>query len=245
MSSFAETAGLNYLKTSAIEFVNYNKRQMSRIYPKGTRADSSNYMPQVNVLVVYESAICATKNTRKSLSMIDRRKTGLLERRLPNGVAELPDRGFAHAAKSRQVRVQRLVGLFVEAGFHETRRSELRSFRREPRGRSDRHTVQRSGAVFSSRNFLRDHICTFERLNRSRRLYILISILIAIRETQPSPIHLLAHCHDVATGNSGPVLIRQEGRNLRGGRNVRSTDRHHTQGVPHQSGARQRSESGL
>lgn len=25
----------------------YNKRQMSRIYPKGTRADSSNYMPQV------------------------------------------------------------------------------------------------------------------------------------------------------------------------------------------------------
>ncbi|XP_046642966.1 1-phosphatidylinositol 4,5-bisphosphate phosphodiesterase-like isoform X1 [Daphnia pulicaria] len=47
MSSFAETTGLNYLKTTAIEFVNYNKRQMSRIYPKGTRADSSNYMPQV------------------------------------------------------------------------------------------------------------------------------------------------------------------------------------------------------
>jgi len=46
MSSFSETAGLNYLKTSAIEFLNYNKRQMSRIYPKGTRADSSNYMPQ-------------------------------------------------------------------------------------------------------------------------------------------------------------------------------------------------------
>ncbi|XP_043243202.1 1-phosphatidylinositol 4,5-bisphosphate phosphodiesterase-like isoform X2 [Amphibalanus amphitrite] len=47
MSSFAETAGLGYLKSSAIEFVNYNKRQMSRIYPKGTRADSSNYMPQI------------------------------------------------------------------------------------------------------------------------------------------------------------------------------------------------------
>ncbi|XP_057329699.1 1-phosphatidylinositol 4,5-bisphosphate phosphodiesterase-like isoform X1 [Microplitis mediator] len=47
MSSFAENTGLNHLKTSAIEFVNYNKRQMSRIYPKGTRADSSNYMPQV------------------------------------------------------------------------------------------------------------------------------------------------------------------------------------------------------
>ena len=48
MSSFSETAALNYLKTNAVEFVNYNKRQMSRIYPKGTRADSSNYMPQVS-----------------------------------------------------------------------------------------------------------------------------------------------------------------------------------------------------
>ncbi|XP_063364734.1 1-phosphatidylinositol 4,5-bisphosphate phosphodiesterase isoform X2 [Cydia amplana] len=47
MSSFAETTGMNYLKQQAIDFVNYNKRQMSRIYPKGTRADSSNYMPQV------------------------------------------------------------------------------------------------------------------------------------------------------------------------------------------------------
>ncbi|BET01285.1 phospholipase C [Nesidiocoris tenuis] len=47
MSSFAENTGLSYLKSQALEFVNYNKRQMSRIYPKGTRADSSNYMPQV------------------------------------------------------------------------------------------------------------------------------------------------------------------------------------------------------
>uniref|UniRef100_A0A6B2EE24 1-phosphatidylinositol 4,5-bisphosphate phosphodiesterase n=1 Tax=Phlebotomus kandelakii TaxID=1109342 RepID=A0A6B2EE24_9DIPT len=47
MSSFAETTGMNLLKQQAIDFVNYNKRQMSRIYPKGTRADSSNYMPQV------------------------------------------------------------------------------------------------------------------------------------------------------------------------------------------------------
>ncbi|XP_055309028.1 1-phosphatidylinositol 4,5-bisphosphate phosphodiesterase isoform X3 [Sitodiplosis mosellana] len=47
MSSFSETAGMNLLKQQAIDFVNYNKRQMSRIYPKGTRADSSNYMPQV------------------------------------------------------------------------------------------------------------------------------------------------------------------------------------------------------
>nr|XP_054929159.1 1-phosphatidylinositol 4,5-bisphosphate phosphodiesterase-like [Dermacentor andersoni] len=47
MSSFAETAALGCLKSQAIEFVNYNKRQLSRIYPKGTRADSSNFLPQI------------------------------------------------------------------------------------------------------------------------------------------------------------------------------------------------------
>nr|XP_015930054.1 1-phosphatidylinositol 4,5-bisphosphate phosphodiesterase isoform X4 [Parasteatoda tepidariorum] len=47
MSSFAENTALGYLKSQAIEFVNYNKRQLSRIYPKGTRADSNNYLPQI------------------------------------------------------------------------------------------------------------------------------------------------------------------------------------------------------
>lgn len=47
MSSFSEPVGLNLLKQNPIEFVNYNKRQMSRIYPSGARANSSNYMPQV------------------------------------------------------------------------------------------------------------------------------------------------------------------------------------------------------
>lgn len=51
MSSFSEPNGLSYLKTHAMEFVNYNKRQMSRIYPSGARANSSNYMPQVSVLL--------------------------------------------------------------------------------------------------------------------------------------------------------------------------------------------------
>jgi phosphatidylinositol phospholipase C, beta len=47
MSSFAENHGLNMIKTNGIDLVNYNKKQMSRIYPKGARVDSSNYMPQV------------------------------------------------------------------------------------------------------------------------------------------------------------------------------------------------------
>ena len=52
MSSFAEPAALGYLKSQAIEFVNYNKRQISRLYPKGARVDSSNFMPQVFTQII-------------------------------------------------------------------------------------------------------------------------------------------------------------------------------------------------
>jgi phosphatidylinositol phospholipase C, beta len=47
MSSFAETKALNMLKENACELVDYTQRHLTRIYPKDTRADSSNYMPQV------------------------------------------------------------------------------------------------------------------------------------------------------------------------------------------------------
>ncbi|XP_055011004.1 1-phosphatidylinositol 4,5-bisphosphate phosphodiesterase beta-2 [Boleophthalmus pectinirostris] len=46
ISSFVETKGEAMIAKSAVEWVEYNKRQMSRIYPKGTRMDSSNYNPQ-------------------------------------------------------------------------------------------------------------------------------------------------------------------------------------------------------
>ena len=35
-----------------MEFVDYNKRQISRLYPKGARVDSSNYMPQVITIII-------------------------------------------------------------------------------------------------------------------------------------------------------------------------------------------------
>jgi len=47
MSSFSENVALQHLRQNPIEFVNYNKRQMSRVYPQGRRVDSSNYMPQI------------------------------------------------------------------------------------------------------------------------------------------------------------------------------------------------------
>ncbi|XP_054581786.1 1-phosphatidylinositol 4,5-bisphosphate phosphodiesterase beta-3 [Eptesicus fuscus] len=47
MSSFVETKAMEQLTKNPMEFVEYNKQQLSRIYPKGTRVDSSNYMPQL------------------------------------------------------------------------------------------------------------------------------------------------------------------------------------------------------
>ncbi|XP_056402892.1 1-phosphatidylinositol 4,5-bisphosphate phosphodiesterase beta-2 isoform X2 [Hyla sarda] len=47
ISSFVETKAYDLLTKFPVEFIEYNKRQMSRIYPKGTRVDSSNYMPQM------------------------------------------------------------------------------------------------------------------------------------------------------------------------------------------------------
>ena len=37
---------MNLANTQGAEYVEYNKRQLSRIYPAGGRVDSSNYNPQ-------------------------------------------------------------------------------------------------------------------------------------------------------------------------------------------------------
>ncbi len=50
MSSFVEERGLNYIKNKPKDFVKYNMRQLSRIYPQGARINSSNYMPMVRLL---------------------------------------------------------------------------------------------------------------------------------------------------------------------------------------------------
>lgn len=47
MSSFDEKQATTLLKEKPLEFVNYNKHQLARVYPAGTRFDSSNFMPQV------------------------------------------------------------------------------------------------------------------------------------------------------------------------------------------------------
>ncbi|KAM4828974.1 1-phosphatidylinositol 4,5-bisphosphate phosphodiesterase beta-2 [Thomomys bottae] len=47
ISSFTELKAYELLSKASMQFVDYNKRQLSRIYPKGTRMDSSNYLPQM------------------------------------------------------------------------------------------------------------------------------------------------------------------------------------------------------
>ncbi|NXQ62164.1 PLCB2 phosphodiesterase, partial [Anthoscopus minutus] len=47
ISSFTEMKAYDLLSKFPMQFVEYNKWQMSRIYPKGTRMDSSNYQPQM------------------------------------------------------------------------------------------------------------------------------------------------------------------------------------------------------
>ena len=47
MSSFVESKTANLANTQGGDFVEYNKRQLSRIYPAGGRVDSSNYNPQL------------------------------------------------------------------------------------------------------------------------------------------------------------------------------------------------------
>ena len=46
MSSFSENKMLSLSSSSSSEFIDYNKRQLSRIYPAGNRFTSSNYNPQ-------------------------------------------------------------------------------------------------------------------------------------------------------------------------------------------------------
>ncbi|XP_065584525.1 1-phosphatidylinositol 4,5-bisphosphate phosphodiesterase classes I and II-like [Artemia franciscana] len=45
MSSFSEAKAKTLLKEQPVDFVDYNKRQLSRVYPDGTQIDSSNFMP--------------------------------------------------------------------------------------------------------------------------------------------------------------------------------------------------------
>ena len=45
MSSFGEKKAVQFAKEQGQQFVEFTRRQLARIYPAGTRIDSSNYDP--------------------------------------------------------------------------------------------------------------------------------------------------------------------------------------------------------
>lgn len=47
MSSFGENKTKKFVKGKLTDFIEYNKKQLSRIYPAGSRIHSSNYNPQM------------------------------------------------------------------------------------------------------------------------------------------------------------------------------------------------------
>ena len=75
---------------------------MSRIYPKGARVDSSNYMPQVQT-----APFIANVASILLPDVIHFRYADLLERWMPNGFAQLPDVRLGHADQPGKVRIQR------------------------------------------------------------------------------------------------------------------------------------------
>ena len=78
---------MNLIKTKPKEFVRYNIRQNSRVYPAGgSRMNSSNYMPQV--------IMGSLKAQINYYSFSD-----LLECWLSDGGTEFPDIGHANASQ--------------------------------------------------------------------------------------------------------------------------------------------------
>lgn len=120
MSSFDEKQATTLLKERPIEFVNYNKHQLSRVYPAGTRFDSSNFMPQVGL---YRIDVWDLDSGLILCTLV------VLECRLPIGGTQLSDIGFGNAIESRNIRVQSALWLFAKAGVYATQGSAIGSVR--------------------------------------------------------------------------------------------------------------------
>ena len=76
MSSFGENKTKKLVKEKCSDFIEYNKKQLSRVYPAGSRVDSSNYNP----LMAWSSGcqigkamyICKNKCTYKQYKCVAR-----------------------------------------------------------------------------------------------------------------------------------------------------------------------------
>jgi phosphatidylinositol phospholipase C beta len=77
ISSFVEDKAQNLIRDYGKEFVAYNQRQLSRIYPRGTRFDSSNYNPYLFwpvgcQMVALNYQTLGNKNKKKQISILNK-----------------------------------------------------------------------------------------------------------------------------------------------------------------------------
>lgn len=57
MFSMTETRANELVKQNPEQFVNHNKRQITRVYPKGKRVDSSNFWPIVGFIRLWNALL--------------------------------------------------------------------------------------------------------------------------------------------------------------------------------------------
>lgn len=127
MSSFDEKQATTLLKERPIEFVNYNKHQLSRVYPAGTRFDSSNFMPQVSGYTYVFNWCSFSIISVASLLVL----AVVLECGLSTGGTQLPNTGLGNAAEPGHLRVQSALWVFTQTGVYAARRPEIGSICRE------------------------------------------------------------------------------------------------------------------
>lgn len=121
----------------------YNKSQLSRIYPKGTRVDSSNFMPQLFwnagcqlVALNYQTiGECPDLSVQFPDSFtVPLRLLLLTSTETEKSILSALCSRFVHAAESLHVRVQRTERLQAEAGVHETTGQTFRPLHRKHGG---------------------------------------------------------------------------------------------------------------
>ena len=147
ISSFAEDKAQSLIREHGREFVAYNQRQLSRIYPRGTRFDSSNYNPYLFWPVGCQM-VALNYQTMGRVSL-------RFSRQLKASLSLSLSFRYADASESRFVLVQSCLWLPGEArlalSINGLLRSERSNERGERRGLSDRNqtslgTVPLSGS---------------------------------------------------------------------------------------------------
>ena len=117
MSSFSEANAFKHSGHAAGKFVLYNKRQMSRTYPAGSRVNSSNYNP----VPMWNSGCQIGERGREDTVRAGEGSTIIVHTVSLSSCPELPNRRQVHGPQPRQVPPERRLWLRPQASHHERR----------------------------------------------------------------------------------------------------------------------------